>query len=277
MSARKIRRAAAHVARKAARKACFPPPEPASCILKNIFEEPSRPLPSLAEISPARLAANRANAKLSTGPSEAGRLISSQNRLTHGLARHNGVFKVLTCENALGFEALKQRLAEEHQPTTATEAILVNTMAESQWLSERALRLQDSCLDPDTGCITDPKMSALYLRYQNTHNRNFHRSMQDLLKLRAERRKAELGFEAQRRKEEDQRVKIERHEMKKQHHYWDLLRKDSQACSQIAQNTGEYLKGISEQPGFKAQYEAQLARHGLKQGEAAVAVTEPAA
>ena len=147
-------------------------------------------------------------------------------------------------------------------------------MVESTWLAQRALHLQDTCLDPETGCITDPKMSSLYLRYHNAHIRNFHKSLNDLLKLRAERRKAEFGFEAQRRKEEDQRVKTERHEMKKQHHYWDILRKDSQACSQIAQNTGEYLKRTSEQSGFKAQYEAELARHGLKQGEVTVAIKE---
>ena len=261
-----------------------PPAKPASPFPRNLpfskkasSKNPGRPLPSLAAISPARLAANRANAKLSTGPSEAGLSISSQNRTVHGLARHNGTFKLLTTEDPNGFEALKHRLAAEHQPVTETEGILVNAMAESLWLAQRAERLQATCCDPDSGQITDPKMAALYLRYETTHTRAFHKSLNSLSKLRAERRKEQFGFEAQKRKQEDQRLKTERHEMKKQHHYWDVLRKDAQACHQISQNTHEYLKGLAEQPGFKAQYEAELARHGLKQGEATVAVTESAA
>ena len=111
------------------RNRCLPD-EPTTPVLADI-PEPGRPSPRSPKSHPPAWPPTAPTPKLSTGPSEAGRAISSQNRLTHGLARHNGVFKVLTCEDPLGFEALKQRLAEEHQPTTATEAILVNTMAES--------------------------------------------------------------------------------------------------------------------------------------------------
>ena len=126
-------------------------------------------------------------------------------------------------------------------------------MAESHWLSQRAQRLQDACFDPDSGQITDPKLFSLYLRYQTTHTRTFHKSLNDLIKLRAERRKAE------------------QHEMKKHHHYWDVLLKDSKTCSQISQNSREYLKGLREEPGFKAQYESDLTRHGLQQAELSLA------
>ena len=156
-------------------------------------------------ISPAQLTANRANAQHSTGPkTESGRAISSQNRTTHGLARHNGTFQLLPTEDPNGFEALKTSLAEEHEPSTETESILVATMAESHWLANRAQTLQSTCFDQTTGQITNEKLFSLYLRYQTTHTRAFHKSLNDLLKLRSERRKEQNGFEAQTRENESQ-------------------------------------------------------------------------
>jgi hypothetical protein len=275
---RKERRAAAHKERKLARKAGFPtlppppptpPPTPAAPApvkpVSPAIPEPGIPFPSLSSISPAKLAANRANAQLSTGPSSAaGRAASSQNHTSHGLARHNGSFLLLTTEDPSGFEALKASLAAEHQPATETESILVTTMSESYWLANRAQNLQNSCLDPNTGQITDAKMFPLYLRYQTTHTRAFHKSLNDLLKLRAEKRKIENGFEAQARKEEELRIKNEQHEMKKQSHYWEVLKKDAEACFRISQNLAQNYKAAAENPGFEAQYAAELAKHGLQ-------------
>ncbi len=70
-------------------------------------------------------------------------------------------------------------------------------MAQSHWLTLRSQRLQDTCIDPETGAVTDEKKFSLYMRYQTTHKRAFHKSLNDLTKLRGEKRKAELGFEAQ--------------------------------------------------------------------------------
>jgi hypothetical protein len=137
-------------------------------------------------------------------------------------------------------------------------------MAESHWLANRAQNLQNGCFDPQTGQITDAQMFSLYLRYQTTHTRAFHKSLNDLLKLRAERRKTENGFEAQTRKQEELRLKNERHEMKKQTHYWDVLRKDAEACRQIAANTTQQVTAAKENLGFEAQYAAELAKRGLQ-------------
>lgn len=270
MSNRAARRAAERLARETGRQSTgnasvLPITESAA------IPEPGEPFPSLAAISPARLAANRANAQLSAGPtSRAGLAISSQNRTTHGLARHNGTFQILPIEDAAGFEALKQSLTKEHQPATETESILVAILAESHWLVNRAQRLQDKCFDPATGEIADPKLFNLYLRYQATHRRAFHTALHDLLKLKAEKRTAEFGFEAQ-------RVKAERHEMKKQTHYWDVLCKDAQACHQIGVNSLQHLAAAEGHPGFEAQYAADLTAHGLKPGNFEVAITPKAA
>ena len=214
------------------------------------------PHPPLESLSP-RTIANRQNAKHSTGPKPTSFSITSQNRTTHGLARHNGAFKLLASEDPAGFEALKQSLIDEHKPSTPTEFILVHSMAESHWLANRAQTLTETCLDPTTGQITDEKRFALYLRYQTTHTRVFHKSLNDLVKLRSEKRKEELGFEAQ-------RIQSERHEMKKQHHYWDILRKDGQANHQIIMNCAQFAAASEKSSGFEAQYAAELAKRALK-------------
>ena len=244
------RRAAAHKDRKLARKAATQP--------VAIPETP---------ISAAQLTANRANAQLSTGPkTEAGRAVSSQNRTTHGLARHNGTFVLLSTEDPNGFEALKAALAAEHQPSTETESILINGMAESHWLANRAQTLQNTCLDPQTGQITDAQMFSLYLRYQTTHTRAFHKCLNDLVKLRSEKRKTENGFEAQKRKNEELRIKNERHEMKKEHHEWDIRLKDAAFCHRVGLNVSHTSQAARENPGFEAQYMAEIDRLLQNQG-----------
>jgi hypothetical protein len=264
---RKERRAAAHKDRKLARKAGFPTPQPTPTPAPASTSEPpvvvtvpDTPKP-VKPVSDAQLTANRANSELSTGPKfEAGRAISSQNRTTHGLARHNGSFVLLATEDPNGFEALKAALASEHQPSTETESILINSMAESHWLANRAQTLQNTCLDPQTGQITDAALFGLYLRYQTTHTRAFHKCLDDLVKIRSERRKAENGFEAQTRKNEELRIQNERHEMKKEHHEWDIRLKDAAFCHRAGQNVANTNKFAREIPGFEAQYIAEVDR-----------------
>jgi hypothetical protein len=176
----------------------------------------------------------------------------------HGLARHrNGTFKLLNSEDPEAFAAVKQSLETEHSPSTETESILVNNMVESLWLAQRAQNLQDTYLDPDTGAITNEKQFSLYMRYQTTHTRVFHKSLNDLLKLRAEKRKAEIGFEAQ-------RIASEKHEMKKHSHYWEVLKKDCEANNQMTTNLLQNFKAEQQYPGFEAKYNEELAKRGLK-------------
>ena len=232
-------------------------------------EQPSQ---HQSEISQAKLEANRKNAKLSTGPSAAGIAASCQNHTIHGLARHsNGTFKLLTSEDPDGFEALKASLATEHTPITPTELILVNSMAESHWLAQRAQHLQDTCIDRNTGEIKDEKKASLYLRYQTTHTRSFHKSLNDLFKLRAEQRKAEFGFEAQKAKLEAQQAaeqrQNERHEMKKRTNEADLFIKDLKAHCDLSELTFQNMKNEAAMPGFTARYEAELEKRGHSSGE----------
>ena len=49
-----------------------------------------------------------------------------------------------------------------------TESILVEKMARSYWLAQRALRLQTSCLADDELSFDEQQQLSLYLRYQTT-------------------------------------------------------------------------------------------------------------
>jgi len=265
MTPRDIRRAVERQARKTARRAGFPIPQsiPSSSAvaseepIDNVIDTTPAPEPS-ATISTARLNANRANAQLSTGPSLEGRAISCLNHTLHGLARHgNGAFKLLTSEDPAGFEALTQSLVEEYQGATPTELILIQDMAESRWLAQRAQRLQDTCLDPDTGDIKDEKKFSLYLRYQTTHTRAFHKSLNDLLKLRAEQRRAANGFEAQKRKEEENRRKIERHAAQ-------MAMKKAQTLHQIGANAVQQGNARCHVRNFERIFAEELANHSSK-------------
>ena len=175
----------------------------------------------------SQIEANRENSKFSTGPkTEPGKSASALNNTRHGLA---GAFRVLPTESQSEFDELLATLREEHQPETFTETTLVEAMAQHHWLRHRALNLESSCYDPETGQIANEKQLALYLRYQTTHERGFHKALNDLLKLRAAKRKHEIGFESH------QRVQ-EKHDMKKEGHKWNMLL--AQAKIDYEQNRG---------------------------------------
>ncbi|MGA8030111.1 MAG: hypothetical protein WB992_23435 [Bryobacteraceae bacterium] len=137
---------------------------------------------------------NRANSQHSTGPrTEDGSLDeaahfsepktqtrrSSRNSMKHGLA--SGQI-VIPGEDPAAFEALLHELLEEHQPASPTEDLLVKQMAQSYWLTQRALRLQNECFTENG---LDEKRLALFLRYQTTHDRAFHKALSTLLRLRS--------------------------------------------------------------------------------------------
>jgi hypothetical protein len=115
-------------------------------------------------------------------------------------------------------------------------------MAESHWLANRAQRLADFACDLESGFVESPDHWQVYLRYQTTYRRAFYKALNELLKLRAESRKTEVGFEAQ--------------IMKKQSHELQIHRK-------IAINTAQQMKAAKQNPGFEAQFNTDLAKHGL--------------
>ena len=178
-----------------------------------------------------RAAINRANAQHSTGArTTTGREASSQNHTVHGLARHNGHFALLPFEKKHEFDALQHSLASEYRPTSPTEHILRTNMSESHWLAQRAQGLLTGCLDPETGKISDPKSFSLYLRYQTTHERAFNKALTEFQKLRAERRKEQAGFEAQKRQQAQNAAQKQARQMQKNAELEQYLLNDPYYC-----------------------------------------------
>ena len=160
----------------------------------------------------AQIAANQANAQRSSGPkTELGKAVSALNNFRHGFT---GAFCILEWEKEEEYDLLYGGLLDDHQPSNNTEKLLVKTMAQSYWLRQRALTLQQMCMDPEKPmCDMDSeKQLALYLRYQTTHDRAFNKALDQLLKLRADKRKQEIGFESQERKQAEQAVATVRRE-----------------------------------------------------------------
>jgi hypothetical protein len=114
--------------------------------------------------------------------------------------------------------------------------ILVDKMAQALWLSKRALMLQHVTFNHELPVCDDPKQLALYLRYQITNERAFHKCLSDLLKLRAEKRKQEIGFESQTRKRADQTRREAAETRKQQLHRWAVLLAQAKVDNQELQN-----------------------------------------
>jgi hypothetical protein len=184
--------------------------------------------------TPAQIAANQANAQHSSGPKTGeGKAASSVNNLRHGLA---GEFTVLAWERQEEYHALLAGLRSEHNPVSPTETVLVEETAKAIWLGKRALTLQDLALNAEVPMCDEPKQLALYLRYQTTHDRAFHKSLSDLLRLRAEKRKTEIGFESQKRKEADELRKQATEKRKQDVHKWKVLLAEAEAEHQFFAN-----------------------------------------
>ena len=153
----------------------------------------------------AQIAANQANSQRSTGPrSPEGKAAASQNNFRHGLT---GPFLILGWEREEDFQSLELDLMTEHKPLSPTELILVGDMARSHWLRQRAITLQNMCLNQEIPAADQPKNLALYLRYQTTHDRAFYKALNELQKLRDQKRRQEIGFVSQKRREEQEASK----------------------------------------------------------------------
>ncbi|HEX4748414.1 MAG TPA: hypothetical protein VH302_02630 [Bryobacteraceae bacterium] len=220
MTARQQRRLEQKVARKTEKKA-------SKAEFSAAVAEPRVGAGEVTEvpISEARLAANRANAQLSSGPvTDSGKHIVSQNATRHGLT---GKFQVLPGESQADFDQMLAGFMRAEAPADQEEVEFVQQMAQSMWLSSRSTRLQDQCcITIQSGTPEEQKQAkkdlSLYLRYMTTHERAFIRFSTELRKRRNERRKAERGFVSQKHREANENRKAEMH----------VLRQSIETCKQ---------------------------------------------
>src|SRR6478609_2925175 len=91
-------------------------------------------------VSPARMKANRENAKKSTGPtSEAGKAVSRLNAIQHGLLSET---PILPGEVEGARIALHDRMVEDLAPVGAFEEELVAQIAAVMWRLRRVERIE---------------------------------------------------------------------------------------------------------------------------------------
>ncbi len=132
MSPRSIRRAAERQALKLTRKA--------ETRVESTPASATADTPAHALLSEARLAANRANAQLSTGPtSEAGKRISSLNAVKSALT---GQTVLLPTDDIAAYEQTIAKFVDQHQPETREERELVQQLADTQWRLNRIVTLE---------------------------------------------------------------------------------------------------------------------------------------
>jgi hypothetical protein len=159
-----------------------------------------------AQISEAKLAANRENAQLSTGPkTEEGKRKVSQNRTTHGLT---GQATLIPGEDPEAFQTLCLRLNLELAPGTAVENALVDTIANAQWRAHRIAgwigQLTEEALEGDpknpsrlmkmfskTGDATEA-LAKIY-RLEASNNRRWQSALRELRLSKETRNKAMTG------------------------------------------------------------------------------------
>jgi hypothetical protein len=195
----------------------------------------------------AQIHANQQNSQHSTGPkTESGKAASCKNNFKYGLTGSS--FTVLDFEDQDEYDQLLCGLRFEHQPATMTEHILVEQMAQSYWLRKRALYLQDQCAtEGDLTMEQQEKRLALLIRYQTTHDRAFHRALNDLLKLRSERRRTEIGFESQKRQESIESRRQSAEKRKQDLHEWAVLLAEAKLThQQVLTNNLELDRTLAE-------------------------------
>jgi len=142
----------------------------------------------------AQVNANQANSQKSTGPkTEEGKAIASRNRLSHGFASST---RFLQDEDPAEFNLLLDALIAEYQPATPTEQILVEQMAHHHWISLRATRLQDSEIAYCMVTGTPAQQLGLFIRYQTSAERSFHKAHTELVKAQKQRENSRIGFES---------------------------------------------------------------------------------
>jgi hypothetical protein len=100
--------------------------------------------PSTSDTQITRAEINKANAQHSTGPkTSAGKQRSSLNALRHGLT---GQLIVLPSDDLEAYQNHVQSFVEEYHPKGATEAQLVQSLADTAWRQNRVAALETNLL-----------------------------------------------------------------------------------------------------------------------------------
>jgi hypothetical protein len=167
----------------------------------------------------AQIAANRANARKSTGPRTVeGKQRSSMNPLKHGLSART---IVLSHEDEIGYQETRGSLYQQYQPATPQECMLVDQLASAWWRTIRARQYETDLMNMQVENVkrrnarkkkvhnqeSDRKALVValtvephddfktFFRYDATIERQFYRALNALEKLQAARLRLEERVE----------------------------------------------------------------------------------
>ncbi|HYP08151.1 MAG TPA: hypothetical protein VER03_18100 [Bryobacteraceae bacterium] len=152
--------------------------------------------------SAAKALANRANATHSTGPNDTSK--TRFNGVTHGLTSKQ---PVIPGENQAEYDTFAAALRQDLRACTAVEKLLADRVIAAAWRLKRFTRVETAFFtgridahladnpdgDPDTALanlFSDPAQMArmrLFLRYQNSVQKEYDTAMRELLKAKKER------------------------------------------------------------------------------------------
>src|SRR5262249_1042673 len=138
--------------------------------------------------SEKQIAANRANARRSTGPNTSGgKARSRMNAWKHGLRAEK---VVIAGEDAEDLQAIQRALWEEHQPEPGMESLLVERLAHYAWRMRRAVVFEAALLreGPLNLGYADLNAVSILLRYEMALANGSYRTLQQLLFLQGQRR-----------------------------------------------------------------------------------------
>jgi len=149
---------------------------------------------------PNRATVNKANAQHSTGPTtRSGKLRSCLNALTHGLT---GRTVLLPSEDPAAHQRHTQEFFDEYKPQGPTERQLVQELIDTSWRLNRVPALEAEVLNraahpptPEAAIefdIVDAHLAIDKLAlYSHRLSRQFHKSLDQLRQIQAERRDQE--------------------------------------------------------------------------------------
>jgi hypothetical protein len=141
--------------------------------------------------SPAKIAANRQNAKHSTGPrTTEGKNASSRNALKHGLTAKS---VIIFDESEAEYEAFRADLVQWLDPVGALEAQIAQRLIEAYWSARRSPRAEAALFNDagshSCGVFTSMTQSvAAFTRYDVATMRKIQMLSNQLERLQARRR-----------------------------------------------------------------------------------------
>lgn len=131
------------------------------------------------ETSPRKIAANRRNARRSTGPrTPEGKAVAALNARRHGLLARD---PVVPGEDADAYAAVRDRLHKDLAPVGELEEFLVDRVASLSWRLARLTGIEAALLEPDEDDYTDYSGNERTPRQVLT--RVFHGHVEDLTTL----------------------------------------------------------------------------------------------